>query len=868
MMTFFRRKSSYISTRRTRFFGWGAIVLSVAICGMVTWHHVKENRTLSHTLTVLDSFRQARIDLMESFLCACLAENTTPANLPKGETELKEAITSFESIAAQLDPSEKKHILLFQQKAQTFRDQLVVWEKADKTLRANKTAALLATFDDLVRQADQLDQRTRIHVRIHAARNNDQFGIAIIVAALLLSVLCAVILYMGFTSERFENASLKFANRFREAMEAMHDGLWDLNIETGETYYSPGYWRMLGYDDKSGPSSVNSWVDLLHPDDRDQTLALTQQCFAGERDSFETECRMKTKDGTWKWILSRGNVVAHDSQGKAIRMVGSNVDIAERKRAESALCASEEQFRSIFQMVSIGIVQVDPQNGQIIRFNDAYLKIIGYSANELYKLRFTDLTHPDDREKDWELFSRAVRGELTSYANEKRYVRKDGSVIWVLINASFLRDNTGKAVRGVGICKDITKQKIAEEERAKLQNQLMQIQKMDSIGRLAGGIAHDLNNILGIVVGHVDLMRDRIAPPNPLAEDLEEIQNADSRAAKLIGQLLAFARKQPVSPKVLNLNEAVGDMLKMLKRLINENIELVWKPGDSLWPVLIDSIQMDQILANLCVNARDAIGGTGTITISTDNVTFGRAQTDVPPGDYVALTVSDTGCGMDAQTQAHIFEPFFTTKEMGHGTGLGLATVYGIVQQNGGFIRVVSTPQEGAVFKIVFPRHTETDNADLPVSATPMKKGHGEVILLVEDDRPLLKLITLMLQGDGYTVLSTSRPCDAIRIAETKKENIRLLITDIVIPDMSGYEMERKIRKQCPALVTLFMSGHTDESLPDTGTEEAAAFFIRKPFSQFALSEKVRYALEHGHEKQRREETPPPQPVTDETQTT
>ncbi len=370
---------------------------------------------------------------------------------------------------------------------------------------------------------------------------------------------------------------------------------------------------------------------------------------------------------------------------------------------------------------------------------------------------------------------------------------------------------------------------------------------MESVGRLAGGVAHDFNNMLGVILGHVELALERIPAQDPLHADLEEVQKAARRSADLTRQLLAFARKQMAQPKVIDLNETVESTLKMLKRLIGEDIELKWKPGVNVPPVFIDPSQLDQILANLCVNARDAISGRGTITIETEGVVFDEAycaqHAGSIPGEFVMLVVSDDGCGMDAQALEHLFEPFFTTKEFGKGTGLGLATVYGIVKQNNGFINVYSEPGHGTTFRIYLPQHNVGAVTHTQESAPALLKG-SETILLVEDEPALLKMTSLMLKEMGYTVLSAPTPTEALRLAREHKGNIDLLLTDVIMPEMNGPDLVEKLISLYPDLKRLFMSGYTANIIGNHGILEEGVPYIQKPFSMGDFAKKLREVLD------------------------
>jgi len=394
-----------------------------------------------------------------------------------------------------------------------------------------------------------------------------------------------------------------------------------------------------------------------------------------------------------------------------------------------------------------------------------------------------------------------------------------------------------------------TAHKKANIERISLEKQLIQAQKMESVGRLAGGVAHDYNNMLSVIMGYTELAIEKTPPSTPLRNDLNEILAAARRSANITRQLLAFARRQTVAPKLIDLNAAVENTLNMLRRLIGEDVELVWHPRTDLWPVKIDPTQLDQILANLCINARDAITDVGRITIETDCVTlsekYADRHVDVPSGEYVMLTVTDTGCGMDRETAERIFEPFFTTKKVGMGTGLGLATVYGIVKQNGGFVNVYSEPGQGTVFKIYLPRFRKSNKVEgvgMPVKE--IQKGRGEWVLVVEDEVSILKLTEKMLQDLGYRVLPVKSPAEALNLAATASHPIALLITDVVMPEINGRELAERLQGRYPKLRCLFMSGYTANVIAHHGVLTPGVNFIQKPFSKKDLAVKIRAALD------------------------
>jgi nitrogen-specific signal transduction histidine kinase/CheY-like chemotaxis protein len=392
----------------------------------------------------------------------------------------------------------------------------------------------------------------------------------------------------------------------------------------------------------------------------------------------------------------------------------------------------------------------------------------------------------------------------------------------------------------VGISRNITGQRKAEQL-------LHQAQKMESIGSLAGGVAHDFNNLLTVIMGHVQLGLMGLDTNHPVCEHLAEIMRTAERSADLTRQLLAFARKQTISPKILNLNEVVDRMLKMLRRLIGESIQLTWLPAPDLWQIKADPSQIDQILANLCVNAKDAITGTGRIIIETRNntvdATYCEGNPEALPGDYVHLSVSDNGSGMDKKTMARVFEPFFTTKGVGEGTGLGLATVYGVVKQNKGFINIYSEPGQGTAFTIHLPRQEEESQKTLPeVKSAPLPTGH-ETILLVEDEPAILHTTSQLLGMQGYSLLTAGTPDEAIRLAQEHAGTINLLITDVIMPEMNGKDLANRLQSLNPQLKCLFMSGYTADIIAQHGVLDEGVSFIQKPFSLPDLAAKVRDAL-------------------------
>jgi PAS domain S-box-containing protein len=520
-------------------------------------------------------------------------------------------------------------------------------------------------------------------------------------------------------------------------------------------------------------------------------------------------------------------------------------DITERKRAENTLRESEERFSRFFRASPIGISITSLSDGQIVDINDAYLDLSGYTRVELVgqdTLRLEIWANPEDRPK-WQK-TLEEQGRIQGF--ETRFRKKSGEIRDVLVSAEVIEVAGQQYI--LSLVYDITERKRAEEQRKKLEEQLVQAQKMESVGRLAGGVAHDFNNMLGVIIGQAELALKICASNDKLQHNLEEILNAGLRSADLTRQLLGFARKQTAAPKILDLNDTISGMLKMLKRLTSEDIDLSWHPGLDLGKVKIDPSQVDQILANLVVNARDAIPGVGAITMKTENVVIDdsdRAETpEFIPGQYVLLTVSDTGDGMSKEIRENIFEPFFTTKEVGKGTGLGLSTVYGIVKQNDGFIYVASELRRGTTFKIYLPRF-DAETAQVPSQEAAGNLPTGtETILLVEDDEPILDLSKMILEHLGYTVIAAPAPVQALRIAEEHKEDLHLLITDVVMPEMNGRELAEQLRVVRPNLKCLYVSGYTADVIAHRGILDEGVNFIHKPFGIDELSAKVRQVLD------------------------
>jgi two-component system cell cycle sensor histidine kinase/response regulator CckA len=496
---------------------------------------------------------------------------------------------------------------------------------------------------------------------------------------------------------------------------------------------------------------------------------------------------------------------------------------------------SDKRFRAIFDAAAIGIVQCTT-DGRVVESNPAVERMLGYSHAELRGMHFRDFTHPEDVATDLELFEEMVAGQRDYFQIEVRYLRKDKATGWVRLTVSLVRGPDGNPEFTIGMVEDITERKQAER-------QLHEAQKMEAIGRLVGGVAHDFNNLLTGIMLYCDLLMAGLEGSSRLRHHAEEIRLAGEHGGALIQQLLAVARQQVVEPRVLSLNEVVARMRNLLSRLIGENIDLVTELADDLWCVKMDPAQAQQIILNLVLNARDAMPDGGRVTLQTRNCAGvqekrdGQDQ-DLTPG--IELTVTDTGCGMDAETRSHLFEPFFTTKRPGQGNGLGLATVHNVVQQDGGTIAVESELGQGTRVIVRLPRVQAEFEAEAPISlSTPALKGH-ETVLLVEDDSAVRKSARRVLSQCGYSVLEAANGAEALKVCR-HAGNIDVLVADLVMPGMSGREVARQLRVARPNLRVLYMSGY---NRTDGNHDLEPIVLFRKPFTGSALAQKLREVLD------------------------
>jgi len=632
--------------------------------------------------------------------------------------------------------------------------------------------------------------------------------------------------------EAAETALRESERSLREAQEAGRVGGYVYHIQENCWHGSSVLDAIFGTD-PSYPHTVEGWRDLIHPLDRDAVFAHLGESIAGHR-RFEREYRIvRRNDGAERWVLGLGQV-EYGEHDVPQRLVGTIQDITERRQAEDAL-----RLQSAALNAAANPMVITDRDGGIVWANPAFTALTGYAAGEAIGRNPRELVKSGKQDAafyrlmwDTILAGNVWRGELTNR-------KKDGTEYLEEMTITPVRDAGGTITHFVALKQDIT-------ETRRLQEHLQQSQKMESIGRLAGGVAHDFNNLLTVINATAVLAAEHFADGDPARQDLRLIAQTGERAAALTQQLLAFSRRQILKPEVLNLGRQVLGLKPMLERLLGEDVEIVARSLEDQGNVRADAAQIQQVVLNLAVNARDAMPRGGTLAITTRDADLDAAAVANHPslqaGRYVLLAITDTGVGMDENTRERIFEPFFTTKELGKGTGLGLATVYGIVKQSGGSIWVYSEPGKGTTFKIYLPR------VDAPVNghrrpATLLRKG-TETVLLVEDEDAVRSVATRILRAAGYTVLAASRATEALEVLARQAGTVHLLITDVVLPGMSGPELALKVSETHPQLRVLFTSGYADDAILRHGLLHQQAHFVGKPYTVEELTAAVRSVLD------------------------
>jgi two-component system, cell cycle sensor histidine kinase and response regulator CckA len=596
---------------------------------------------------------------------------------------------------------------------------------------------------------------------------------------------------------------------------------------------NPAFERVLGYTAQE--LLAEPYIEFVHGDDRAATMRALEGLAAG-RPVLTFVNRYRHRDGSYRWLSWNA------SPGDDGLVYGVARDITDECNGQLALAASEERFRLVARASRDAIYDWDIASGTLL-FDGSFAATLGYgSERQVTDIAWwTGCIHSDDRVRvDTSLVS-AIETGADDWFEEYRFRRGDGTYGEILDRGLLLRDEQGVAVRMIGTMADIT-------DRRELELQLRQAQKMEAVGRLAGGIAHDFNNLLTAITGFTTLLLDDAGPDDHRRADLREILRAADRAASLTRDLLAFSRKQILRPQPFDLNAVVSGMDKMLRRLIGEGIRIETDLDAETGMVLADPGQVEQIIMNLALNARDAMPEGGRLAIATHTRRLLRADTrlSIAAGEYCVLRISDTGAGMDAETRARMFEPFFTTKQAGEGTGLGLATVYGIVKQSGGHILVETAVGQGTTFTVLLPRSVGEAAAEPPEPTRRVSAPRGATVLVVDDEDAVRMTVRRLLERIGYVVLCATGPEDALRSAKAFEGDIHVVISDVVMPGMSGPELVRRLAEARPEMGVVFMSGYTEEGIRLHGALDRGMAFLQKPFSQEELSACVRQALENG----------------------
>jgi len=660
-----------------------------------------------------------------------------------------------------------------------------------------------------------------------------------LVAVVLLFDLYTI--YQQWQIHRIRGKLFKREELFRLISDNATDMIAVVDMEGQRIYNSLSYQTVLGYSPEELRES--SSLAQIHPDDRERVKRAAEESRAtGVGQTLEY--RIRHKNGTWRVLESTASVI-RDAKGAPEKFVIVNRDITERKSAQEALRLADADFKSV-EDAPYGIYRANG-DGQLFRVNPALQKMLGYGSSiELLKanLQLDVFKFPSEFRTLMDLFNRAADFKEA----EAEWKRKDGTPITVRCSGRRIAHNDGEAAYFEMFVEDITDKRI-------LERQLRMAGKMEAVGRLSGGIAHDFNNLLGVIIGYSQLLKRALGADSHLVEHVSEIEKAGDRAAALTRQLLAFSRQQILTPTVLNLNDLVADMQKMLPRLIGEDITVTMGMEPELQSVRADRNQIEQVIMNLAVNSRDAMPAGGELRIDTKNVylddAYTRMHAGAKVGQYVCLSVTDTGGGMDAETLAHIFEPFFTTKEMGKGTGLGLATVYGIVKQSGGYVWVDSELNKGASFQIFLPRVAEISEPQVARPYLGENLRGSETILLVEDAEAIRKLAAEFLSSHGFEVLSASNAEEAVSIAAAHAGAIQLLVTDVIMPGQNGRVLAERVVASYPRIKVLYISGYTDSFIAGHGVLGAESNLLNKPFTEEALIHKVRDVLDSAKQGQR-----------------
>lgn len=638
-----------------------------------------------------------------------------------------------------------------------------------------------------------------------------------------------------------EQAIRKSQAMLVRAQQVADIGSWEWDIITGESLWSDQIYRIFGYKPQEFPSSYEAFMAAIGPENHQRAEAATTKALAGE--PYSMECRITRPDGSARDILVQADM-DFDETGKPVRMTGTALDITDRKAAQEALAASEDRYRNLFDRMTEGFALheiVCDQSGQpcdyrFLEVNAGFEKLTGLKWQDVVGRLVSEVL--PTLESHWvQIYSQvALTGQPAHFEEYSASLQRHYEVY------AYCPAPRQFAV----LFLDISERKKAEQALLSTREQLWQAQKMEAIGVLAGGVAHDFRNQLTIIRGYADLLQRRLPKADPASQPIQEILKATQRSADLTTSLLAFSRKQDLNPQATDLNQAIAELLKTLRSMAGEEIQVSFVPGQGLGGVQIDRSQFQQAIINLVANARDAMPNGGQLTIQTAGVKMDEPAGKVhgcKPGSYVQVTVRDTGIGMDEQILQHIFEPFFTTKPVGSGTGLGLAMVYGFVQQSGGTIEVHSRPGQGTMFQMCFPQRTDVPMVADQVPSTGLLPQARGTILLVEDEESVRRLARMILEESGYKVLDAPSGQQALDMAQQQDGRIDLLITDVMMPGMNGSDLARRIHALWPGLPVLYMSGYTHQSLAQHGIDGQHVHLLSKPFNMESILQAVQAAM-------------------------
>ena len=637
--------------------------------------------------------------------------------------------------------------------------------------------------------------------------------------------------------QRLNQALQESQRRLEEAQRMASIGHWDLNLETLEVVWSDEIFRIFGLPPKRG-MKLADLVPIIHEGDRERCREHYAQAVAGMR-PYDIEYRIVRPNGEVRYIHSRGSI-QRDATGKPVKMLGTGQDVTERVQAEMALRESEQRFRQVTESIGEVFWLTDLVKNQVIYVSPAYEKIWGRSCAELYQSPRTwmDAIHPEDRESVRETALTTTGGYDLIY----RILRPDGAVRWIHDRAFPIRDQAGRVYRVAGVATDITTQR-------EMEMQMRHSQKMEAVGVLAGGIAHDFNNLLSVIQLQTSLLLTTKGLPDRVIKGMRDIMEASERAAALTRQLLTFSRREVKRARSLDLAEVVESTIRLLRRVLGEDVALETHFDPCLPLVHADPGMMEQVLMNLAINARDAMPSGGLLVVSLQPAQISKERAALHPGatvgKYVCLSVRDTGGGIAPEHLPRIFEPFFTTKESGQGTGLGLATVFGIVEQHGGWIEAASEVGRGTVFRVYLPALAAEASVDAPQDDEDAVRGGTECILIVEDDEALLTVAQLTLEHHGYRVLTATTAVQALEIWKRERDHVDALVTDLILPGgLSGQELADLLIRDKPSLKVIHASGYNDEVVTRRLREATGSTFLRKPYSARQLAETVRLRLD------------------------